>query len=290
MAVGTAGSITDCRVFWRRPAVRPSFAWHCWRRDLTNLSLLGYRDFDGFLVSMHNSGTQWTKYMLSMALSHEYGLPEPRYVQNASSNELVGHPKHPRKHPHAPRIASSHSIPPIWFDSRLLQTAVNFPQYAILVRDIRASLVSTYEKWKDTYAVSFSEFLNGDPAGKRYASDVWWFIHFLNRWGRLVARFPDKIRVVRYEDLRNNTGDELKGVFDHFGISVSAESVTHAVRESSKDKMASRYDPDNPEQNIVRNDPRPYQRWYSASDDELLNQILRDNLKYALGYDYGLAN
>ena len=270
--------------------MNPTFALHCWRRDASNFALLKYRDFDGFLVSMQNAGTQWLKYMLSLAIARQYDLPPPRYVNNASSNDLIGHPRHPRLYPQAPRIASTHSIPHYLVDSRLLRHFVRFPPYVLLVRDIRGALVSNYEKWKTRYNVPFSVYLRGDPAGHRYKIDIWWCVHFLNRWGRVCERFPGSVMVIRYEELRQDTCAELRRIFDHFGLrQVSDEAIAWAVSESSKEKMARRYNPEDREFNrsIVRMDERDPSAWFSPEDMGFFQGTLRKNLRYAFGYDYG---
>ena len=147
------------------------FRFHSSRRDWFNFSLLEHRDFDGYMVSMHQSGTHWLKHMLSVVMSPEYGLPIPELLQDDS---IIGHPKSPPKHTNAPRIVHSHTITAPVLAWPLVHELFGLPRYLILVRDPRAALVSHYEKWKDRYQVSFSEFLRGDPRGKRFRKDIWW--------------------------------------------------------------------------------------------------------------------
>ncbi len=125
-----------------------AFRAHGLNRHSTNLALLKYYDFQGFLITGQHSGTHWIKWMLSHALAHHYGVDPPRYFNNASSNDLIGHPKHRRIHPHLPRIASSHSIPPYALDWAWLRALRRPPPYAVVVRDVRDVLVSNFEKWR----------------------------------------------------------------------------------------------------------------------------------------------
>jgi len=263
-----------------------AFHWHCLRRDLSNFALLKYRDCDGFLVTMQHSGTHWLKYMLSVALARQLGLEPPRFVHNDSSNDFIGHPRHPRRYPQAPRIASAHSVPHSWFDSNLVRGMLRFPPYVVVVRDLRAALVSNYEKWKARYAVSFSEYLRGDPRGKRYVFDVWGGLHFLNRWARVRRRFPSTTLVLRYEDIESDAVDAMRQVFTHFSLAVAHEHLAAAAAAGSKTAMATRLDPASPVQNIIRDDARPPSAWYSAADRRYFDRARRALLQDDFGYDW----
>ncbi|MGR8920570.1 MAG: sulfotransferase domain-containing protein [Gammaproteobacteria bacterium] len=263
-----------------------AFRWHCWRRDVSNFALLKYRDFDGFLVTMQHSGTHWLKFMLSVALAEELGLPPPQYVHNDSSNDFIGHPKHARRYPQAPRIASTHSIPHALYDSRLLRAFLRFPPNVVLVRDLRAALVSNYEKWKTRYDVPFSQYLRGDPSGRRYIMDIWNGLHFMNRWARVRRRFPRAVRLIRYEDLEADTATVLAGVFSHFGLDIGAAAITTAVAAGSKDNMAARLDPQAPVQNIIRRSERPPSEWFDAADRAFFERTVERYLDERCGYDF----
>jgi hypothetical protein len=262
------------------------FHWHCWRRDMSNFALIKYRNFDGFLITMQHAGTHWLKYMMSTAIASQLGLPPPRYIHNASSNDFIGHPKHPRQYPQAPRIASSHSIPHALIDSRLVRAVAKFPRYTVLVRDMRAALVSNYEKWKGRYAVSFSEYLRGDMSGAHYSMDIWWCLHFLNRWARVRERFPDDTLILRYERLSDDPATEIERVFSHFGIAISGEHIRAAVRAASKEQMADKLDPEQPVRNIIRDDPRPPNSWFNSDDQRFFDAMISQYLHDDYGYDF----
>lgn len=263
-----------------------AFAYHCWRRDISNFAMLKYRNFDGFMVSMQNAGTQWLKHMMSLALARKYDVPPPKYVQNELSNELIGHPRHQRKYPDLPRIASSHSIPHILLGTPFLHRHVKFPRYVILVRDMRASLVAHFEKKKHVYKVSFSEYLKGDVSGKRYSADIWWYIHFLNRWGEVVKSLGDEVLIVKYELLKEDASGLLGSVFAHIGIEMDDEVLQFAVSGSTKEEMLKKIDPNHWHQGVVRVDNRDPLDWFSKEDRVLFENILADNLKHDFGYEY----
>jgi hypothetical protein len=265
-----------------------TFGFHSWRREISNFALFRYRDFDGFLVSGQNSGTQWLKFTLSAALAQHYGLPLPRYVNNQSSNDFIGHPKHPALYPELPRLASSHSIPHYLLDTPLIRVLLSFPHYVVLVRDIRAALVSHFEKWKGEYGVPFAEFLKGDPSGRRYWADVWWHIRFCNRWGRIAERYPEATTVVRYEELRRDGLRELARITARLELPLNQGDLDYALAQSTKEKMAARLDPRAKEQNIIRFDERDPSEWFSPQDEDVFHDILRAHLRYSFDYDYGI--
>jgi hypothetical protein len=260
------------------------FRLHGANRHATNLALLKYYDFQGFLITGQHSGTHWIKWMLSHALACRSGVDPPRYFNNASSNDLIGHPKHRRIHPHLPRIASSHSIPPWALDWFWLRALRRPPPYAVVVRDLRDVLVSNYEKWRTEYGVPFSRYVAGDPRGKAYVCDVWWYVRFLNRWGEIASRYPDQTLVLRYEDFRADPLENLGRLARHFALDLSDRDLMAGIAVGSKDYMIARQDPAVKER-PVRPDGAAGAR-FSTADLDLVQGILDRNLKHDFGYAY----
>jgi hypothetical protein len=267
-----------------RPGLDLRFRLHCLNRHSTNLALMKYVDFNGFLITGQHSGTHWIKWMLSHALAHHYQVPPPRYFNNSSSNELIGHPKHPRPYPRLPRIASSHSIPPYalqWDWARRLRKP---PPYAVVVRDVRDVLVSNYEKWRETYGVPFSRYVAGDPRGKAYICDAWWYVRFANRWGDIAQRHPRETLVLRYEDFRGDPIEGLRRLCRHFRLDLTDADLEAGAAVGTKEIMARHQDPDIDEK-PVRPDGQGETR-FSKADTALLNSILARHLRHDLGYRY----
>ena len=265
-------------------STRLSYAYHCLRRDISNFSLVKRRHFDGVLISMHQSGTHWLKHMLASALTEKYELPPPQYIH---ANDVIAGPKDPKLHDAVPHLVSAHSIPHALFRSRLFHASSNLPPYVILVRDIRATLVSNYEKWKDHYQCDFEEFLRGDISGQRFNNDIWWCIRFCNMWGTIKARVPESLHLVRYEDLRHDTLNELRSINDYWRLDLDEDTLKRAIAASSKDKMALKKDPDTPfGVNVVRNDGKPWKDWYNRENTRLVAKFCDAFLKYDHGYDY----
>lgn len=259
-----------------------AFQLHALNRDLTNLSLYRYRDWQGYLVTGQHSGTHWIKWMLSYALAAEYGVTPPKFYNNASSNEVIGHPKHkrPADWP-VPRIASSHTIAPYELEWGWLRAMAPLPPYGVVVRDVRDVLVSNYEKWKAKYDVPFADYVKGDPLGKAFNCDVWWYIRFLNRWGAVQARYPAQTLVLKYEDFRADPRASLVRLLGQFGVTLSDPAIDAGVAAGSKDFMARHHNPD-VEVYGVRADSDD--RHWDAASTAILEGILREHLTYDFGY------
>ena len=261
-----------------------AYAYHCLRRDVSNFSLVKRRHFDGMLISMHQSGTHWLKHMLASALTDKYGLPAPQYIH---ANDVIAGPKDKRLSDVMPHLVSAHSIPHALFRSKLFHSHVSLPPYVVLVRDIRASLVSNYEKWKDHYACEFEEFLLGDVSGQRFNNDIWWCIRFCNMWGAIESRVPGSLLVIRYEDLRKAPLEELQRINQYWKLELDDPTLERAIAASSKDKMALKKDPDTPfGVNVVRSDGKPWKDWFNRENANLVNNLCDAFLKYDHGYDY----
>ena len=261
---------------------RLQFKFHSLRRDISNLALLKHRRFDGFIVSMHQSGTHWLKFMLALALVDKYGLPPPRYNH---ANDIIGGPKDPRVYSELPALASSHSIPHPLVHAGWVRRCWPLPKYVVLVRDMRASLVSNYEKWKQHYGVEFTEYLRGDPSGRRYNSDLWWCLRFMNAWGRVAQRFSAETHVLRYEDLRRDPERELTRVSNFLLLQLAPQQINAAVAAAGKDAMTARHDPARP-LGEVSLEERNVEEWFGGRDREFLAHVCASQLRHTFGYDY----
>lgn len=261
-----------------------AFRLHCLNRHAINVELLRFTKFQGFLVTGQHSGTHWIKWMVSHALAHHHGVPPPRYMNNSSSNELIGHPKHLRIYPTLPRIASSHTIAPYVLDWRWLRRIHKLPPYAVVVRDVRDLLISHYEKWRTTYRVPFSEYLKGDPWGQMYKCDVWWYLRFANRWGAVAQRFPRETLVLSYEGFRRDALRSLRRLSHHFSLDLTDDDLGAGLAVGTKAIMARHQDPRISER-PVRPDGVGMAR-YTAGDLALLERILSRHLRHDFGYRY----
>jgi hypothetical protein len=141
--------------------------------DFSSFFLYQYRRVDAFLVTGKNSGTHWLKFVLSCAFPRQCRVPPPNRSSGREADAIISHPRWPHHYKHMPRIDSSHMIPSIavawsWLTGRFERRPV-----VVLVRDIRAALVSRYCKWQHEYQVPFARYVRGDPSGERYRAHIW---------------------------------------------------------------------------------------------------------------------
>lgn len=258
------------------------FAWHSLRHGLGNLSLLKHRRCAGHIASMHQSGTHWLKYMLAHALARHYGVPGPQYNH---ANDLIGGPKDPVRHASLPRLISSHGIPHLSLRLASTHRLFGLPRYAVLVRDVRASLVSNYEKWRARYGCSFADYLEGDPAGRRYNSDFWWCVRFLNGWHAVRQAVPERVLVLRYEDLRADPAAGLARLGAHFALPLTAADHAAGVAAGTREAMAAREDPARPP-GAVNLREKDFRDYFSAADRARFSALAERYLDHAYGYDY----
>ena len=251
------------------------------RADLGNFGPLQHRYVDGFVFSGKNSGSHWVKYMLSLALAERHGIPPPLFCSGREADRIVGRADRARSGRGYPQIATSHTVPSILLAWIRLPSFVRQPPIVLLVRDIPAALVSGYRKWQDRYGIGLSEFVRGDPAGKRFIADVWWYIHFFNRWGAMLRRQPNRILLVKYEDLLADPEAWLARIALHLRLELSPESLTRAVALASKDRMRELQDPDAGETIVPREEPPPA---LSPVHRRVLRAALRQYLRSDFGY------
>ena len=262
------------------PLTLVGFQLHAWRRGLGNFALFYHRDCAGHLLSMHQSGTHWLKFMLANALSYQYGTPAPAYNH---ANDIIGGPRDAVVYPQLPRLIASHSIAPAVLAHAAVHRWFALPRYVVLVRDVRAALMSNYLKWRQRYGVSFSDYLRGDIAGRRYNSDLWWALRFLNAWGEVVQHVPARVAVVRYEDLERDAARELTRVATHFALALAPVAIAHGAASADKAAMQARDDPARPPGAVRIDDREPS---YSDDDRAFVTAVCARCLRHPFGYDY----
>ena len=231
---------------------------------------------------MHQSGTHWLKFMLANALSHQYAIPPPTFNH---ANDFIGGHQDRICYPTIPRLQASHSMPHPLLRWRAVHAALDLPRYVVLVRDLRVALASNYAKWETRYGVPFTVYLAGDPSGRRYNSDLWWALRFLNAWGELVLRLPERVTLVRYEDLRAEPLTQLTRVSAALGLALDQAALAHGVAVSTKAHMAAKDDPARPPGAVreTRGDPLAV---YGAADRRFVSDICARFLVHPCGYDF----
>lgn len=226
--------------------------------------------------------------MLSLALADKYDLPPPAYTNNPDSNDFIGHPKHTRKYDHTPRLASSHTIPHPLLKLGATHGLLQFPPYVILVRDIRAALVSNYIKHEKRYQISFSDFIRGNPAGDKHRPDIWWHIRFCNGWGKLRRLCPKQSMLIHYEQLTADPLPALEQINSLLQLELSRDNLSYGIENSSKEDMAKKVKKteDQEHYKFIRFDSSNPLEQYSDLDKENVNRIIDKYLHFNPGYDY----
>lgn len=202
------------------------------REELRRLRLA-----DAVVVSYGKSGRTWLRVMLSRFYQQRFGLPEKPMLEFDNLH---------RADPRVPRILFSHNnyIRDVTdsFDNRR-------PFYdrrvVLLVRDPRDVAVSQYFQWKHRMR-PWKKRINGYPAHGTEVSPFSFvmnpaigmpaIIDFMEVWERELERCNAAL-LVRYEDLRADTGRELGRLLEFLGAPASPEEIQDAVRFSSLENM-----------------------------------------------------
>lgn len=267
----------DLKVAWRSATINAS-----------NFHVLHYRDVDGMLASAKNSGTHWLKFMLSNAIAHHFSVEPPTYSSGPSWDDIIGNPRVPPRYSELPRLTGTHTIPSRFISHQWVRSLLPYPPVVVLVRDIRNAMISNYVKWhgEGRYRdVSFSEYVRGDIAGKRFVADVWWYTFFHNRWGDVLATFPSQTMLVRYEDIQTDPANAIKSVARHFGIDLRPDSIAAGLKSGERSALRAQLDPDHNEK-IVTDETVKNNTTFSDEDEIVLRSILGRHLRYDYGYDY----
>jgi hypothetical protein len=253
------------------------------RADFANFFLYQYRRVHAFLITGKNSGTHWLKFMLSCALAQQHNVPLPLHSSGRDADAIISHPRWPHRYPDMPRIGSSHTIPSIAFTWPWLTRALPFRPVVVLVRDISAAMASHYVKWQHEYQVQFAYYVRGDPSGEQYRADIWWYMHFFNRWGDLATAHPDLVLVMRYEDLKADPEANLRRAAAHLQIEISNDDVATALRLGGRDVMRTLLDPTNSEI-VIPSDDVAMTVVYSPDDEAFMRNAFARYLRHDFGY------
>jgi len=248
--------------------------------DLGNFFLIDHRDQDGFIVSGKNSGTHWLKFMLNAALSSYFAVQPPAHSSGQKANHIVGGAKDPRPYPGLPHFASSHSIPSLFFAWPLVWRFVPRRPIVVLVRNIPEALESNYAKWQNHYAGDMEDFARGDPLRKRFSTDVWWYIHFFNRWGDIARANPGQVLFVRYDELQCDPATQIARIAAHFGITLAQKDLRAALEYSSREKIRDLQDVRYGEEIVPPDESRAMVR-FGARENRILDEIFARHLRFA---------
>ena len=193
---------------------------------------------DVVVVSFGKSGRTWLRVMVSHLFRVMYRLPE---------NAIMGFDNFHNLNRAVPKIFFTHDnyIKDFTGDFGSKQPFYN-KRVVLLARDPRDVAVSQFFQWKfrikpskvtiNNYPpqgsdISLFDFVMGDNGGSMKA-----VTDYLNLW----AAEADKVKafhLLRYEDLRSNTREELRRLLDFMQVDATDAQVEAAVEYSSYENM-----------------------------------------------------
>ena len=265
---------------------RKDFSKRELKTTLGNFQVAAFRrKVDGYLITAKNSGTHWVQFMLSHAFSAHYKKPAPSHSTGKNARDFILAAKSAVTYPDIPKIYQSHAIPSALLALNLLQAISPSPPTVVLVRDIRQALLSHFVKWRETYSVTQHEYILGSPEGKRFNADIWWYILFFNRWGEMAKHYPERVIVVRYEDVMKAPGQAVKQIAAHWGIKLDDVSVAATLAVSGREVVASLQDPAYGETVVPAQEIRD-KATLSDEDNGFIDVAFARYLRHNLGYGY----
>ena len=256
---------------------------------------------DVVFVSFGKSGRTWLRVMVSHLFRVMYGLPE---------NVIIGFDNFHNLNRSIPKMFFTHDnyIKDYTGDADTKRPFYDKP-VVLLARDPRDVAVSQFFQWKfrikpskvaiNNYPprgsdISLFDFVMGDNGGGMGA-----MVDYLNLWAKEADKVS-RFHLLRYEDLRANTHEELRRLLDFMQVNASEEQVAAAVEYSSYEnmkKMESRQqfrlsggrmmprDKDNPDSYKVRRAKvGGYRDYFTDEEVAAIDQRLAETLDPVFGY------
>ena len=267
--------------------------------------LRGYEDSrklacaDGVVVSFGKSGRTWLTVLLSRYFARKYGLPESRVMDFDDFH---------RRNRAVPIIFFTHDNYITDYRGREPKPEIYGRSHVVLlIRDPRDTAVSQYFQWKHRMSkrkkiinaypledIGIYEFVTGEAAG------IPKIVRFMNEWADNMGDFPNLL-VVKYEDLRAQTSEELRRVLIFFGQTPSDSELEDCISHASVDNMrrmerdnADRWTTDPRLRPKDANDPHSFKvrrakvggwRDYMTEEEALhIDRMVRDGLSPVFGY------
>jgi len=182
---------------------------------------------DTFVVSYPRSGNTWTRFLIANLAHPDENVTFAnieRLIPDTSSQSNRALKRTPR-----PRIIKSHN----YFDHR-------YRKIIYIVRDPRDVALSYYDfhrknrQIEDDYPL---EAWVGDfVRGKLISADWGSWGENVSSWIYARGRSPDFL-LLRYEDMFENTKEELARIARYLGIEATPERLANAIERSSADRM-----------------------------------------------------
>jgi hypothetical protein len=195
-------------------------------RDIAGRSL-AVRPDDTFIVSYPRSGNTWTRFLVANLFYAD------RPVTFANIEKLVPDAEaqsslYMKRIP-SPRVIKSHE----YFDHR-------YPKVVYIVRDPRDVVLSYYD-----FSRKYRQIEDGYPL-ERYVKDCIEGRLISSGWGTWAENVASWVYargarpgflLLRYEDMKRRTEDELQRIAQFFNIELTPERAAQVIDRSSADRM-----------------------------------------------------
>jgi hypothetical protein len=257
---------------------------------------------DGVIVSFGKSGRTWLRVMLSRFYQVKYGIGE---------RHLIGFDNLHKKNRAIPKLFFTHdNYLKDYTGNRDSKADFYDKKVVLLVRNPLDVAVSQFFQWKfrmrpgkkalNQYPehgsdIEIYDFLMDPDAGLTKIID------YLNLWASEAGKIKDLL-IVRYEDMRSNTGEVLERIVTFLGTPGDQDQIQEAVRFASVENMrnmetkrtfwlsGSRMvakDKSNPNSYKVRKAKvGGYRDYFDDSQIQTLNQLVADRLDSIFGYEF----
>lgn len=233
------------------------------------------REDDTFLLSYPKSGNTWMRFLLTYLMKG--GQLEYEELETYIPSVYVSADKIPKIA--SPRILKTHHV--------FLE---KYPKVVYIVRDGRDALVSYYHFYQDTrnFKGTFKEFY--DVIQK---SDIGTWKEHVAKAVRFKEESPERILIVRYEDMKLDTASVLRQVVDFLGMeNINEELIKSSVEASHFDRLRAKQEKkggiliNGKNVNFFRKGQSG--NWGTYFSEELLNHFYEENgdLLSRWKYDY----
>jgi len=257
---------------------------------------------DGVIVSFGKSGRTWLRVMLSRYYQVKYGIGE---------RHLIGFDNLHKKNRAIPKLFFTHdNYLKDYTGNRDSKADFYDKKVVLLVRNPLDVAVSQFFQWKyrmrpgkkalNQYPehgsdIEIYDFLMDPDAGLNKIID------YLNLWASEAGKIKDLL-IVRYEDMRSNTGEILEKIVTFLGTPGEQDLIQEAVRFASVENMrnmetkrtfwlsGSRMvakDKSNPNSYKVRKAKvGGYRDYFDDKQIQDLNRLVADRLDSIFGYEF----
>jgi len=243
-----------------------------------------YTQEDIFLVSYPRSGHSWLKFLIAncIKIKYEIGRDVNFFTVKEIIPEVKGlrqiRPAGPFGRTDLPRMIKSH-----------YPYNPHYHRVILLVRDPRDVMISYYHFLKPLAKISENETLSQFIKNEHYGIKAW--LNHTKSW-TLTIKSGQIIKWFLYENLFNDTQNQLGEIMSLIGIEMEETELQQAIELSSKENMrkseqkhASTYITQIRKSSFVRKAQASAGSELEENDKKFIEDYTRDIAKM-LGYDY----